>query len=86
MEAYNEAQKPDTSFSNFAGYYCYTIASWPWPILQWAIPKRGKISGVGGGVDAVFGRLDVGYAGGTVFHNLLHMGSDRRLPLGKTDK
>ena len=41
-----------------------TIASWPWPILQWAIPKRAKISGVGGGVDAVFGRLDVGYAGG----------------------
>ena len=48
MESYNEAQKPDTSFSNFAGYYFYTITSWPWPILQWAIPKRANISGVGG--------------------------------------
>ena len=63
MEHYYEAQPPDTSFSNFAGYYFYTIASWPWPILQWVIPKRAKISGVGG-VDAVFGRLDVGYASG----------------------
>ena len=36
---------------------------WLWSILQWAIPKRAKISGVGG-VDAVFGRLDVGYASG----------------------